>query len=1029
MKKNILLIICLIFSISQVALSNGGGIYCYNSYPEIVECVFSENTDYGIYIRSGKPTISNCTFFCNDSGIKGDDGIISNCTITKNTNYGLFAFSGLISNCIIWGNAQQLYDSSKPTYSCVQGGSLGVGNIDANPCFMDFDANDFHLRPESPCIDAGDPDYFPGPDEVDIDGQPRLMGLSVDMGADEIYSPAIIVTSPLKNEFWLADSIREIKWQNRVFEGDVDILLSTDAGSNWRIIDSNLFNSGTYAWHIPGDIDSDQCIIAVEPNIPDANCIVVSSGIFTVCPFYTFHVDPFAPLSPMWNKTFGGSGHDLAFSVQQTADGGYILAGDSYPFGYDFWLIKTDPNGNELWNRTFGGSGYDVASSVQQTTDGGYILAGRTESFGAGGSDFWLVKTEPNGNEQWNRTFGGSGSEYANSVQQTTDGGYILAGRTESFGAGGSDFWLVKTEPNGNEQWNRTFGGFAYDHARSVRQTTDGGYILTGYTYSFGAGNADFWLVKTDPNGNEQWNRTFGGSSDDTANSVRQTTDGGYILAGITSSFGAGDYDFWLIKTDPNGNKQWNKTFGGFAKDYAHSVQQTTDGGYILAGITSSFGAGESDFWLVKTDPNGNEQWNRTFGGSSFDYAFSIQQTTDGGYILAGGTSSFGFGASLVKFGTDGLTWDNAYNNVQDALAAASYGDEIRVAKGTYTPCSNSTMNGTLDRSSTITLKNGVALRGGYAGYRETNPDARDFRHYETILSGDLLWNDTKWLDTDNLISDPCRADNCYHVLTAFDTDSNTILDGFTITAGNANGIDSNDQGGGMYNYNSNPSLINCIFSRNSAGNLGGAMYCSNSSPAINNCTFTANAAGSDGGGMYCFNSSNPTLTNSIIWANLPDQIFGPSLVTFSCVQDLTTGMGNINFDPCFADPCNADYHLKSEFGRWDPNSSSWVTDYLTSPCIDAGDPNSDWTAELWPHGKRINMGAYGNTPQASMSPSTAGNIADFNGDGIVNGTDLDFYYNHWLFEGGLLPANLDGIGRIDYFDYAIFANEWLWQE
>jgi predicted outer membrane repeat protein len=739
----------------------------------------------------------------------------------------------------------------------------------------------------------------------------------------------------------------------------------------------------------------------------------------------------------MWNKTFGGSGHDLAFSVQQTADGGYILAGRTSSFGagdYDSWLIKTDPNGNEQWNKTFGGSSWESAGS-EQTTDGGYILAGSTSSFGAGGHDFWLVKTDPNGNELWNKTFGGSADEEAGSAQQTTDGGYILAGYTESFGVGDYDFWLVKTDPNGNEMWNETFGGFQEDIAYSVRQTTDGGYILAGRTYSFGAGDSDFLLVKADPNGNEQWSRTFGGSDYDYACSVRQTTDGGYILIGTTESFGTGAYDFWLIKTDQNGNELWNKTFGGYHLEFAHSVQQTKDGGYILAGGTRSFGTGDSDFWLVKTDPNGNELWNRTFGSYEYDSAYSVQQTTDGGYILAGSTDLFvpgrydSYDFCLVKFGTDGLAWDNAYNNVQDTLAAASYGDEIRVAKGKYTPCSNSMMNGTLDRSSTITLKNGVALRGGYAGYREINPDARDFRHYETILSGDLLRNDKKWLDPDNLIIDPCRADNCYHVVSAFDTDSNTILDGFTITAGNANGTDPNDRGGGMYNYNSSPALINCTFSRNSADSLGGAMYCSNSSPAINNCTFTANAAGTDGGGTYCFNSSNPTLTNSIIWANLPDQIYGPCLVTFSCVQDLTTGMANINTDPCFADPCNADYHLKSEFGRWDPNSSSWVTDTVTSPCIDAADPNSEWTAELWPHGKRINMGAYGNTAQASMSPSTAGNIADFNGDGIVNGTDLDYYYNHWLFEGGLLPANLDGIGRIDYFDYAIFANEWLWQE
>ena len=202
--------------------------------------------------------------------------------------------------------------------------------------------------------------------------------------------------------------------------------------------------------------------------------------------------------------------------------------------------------------------------------------------------------------EEWDKTFGGTHRDMASSVQQTADGGYILAGLTGSYGAGDYDFWLVKTDSNGNEQWNRTFGGTDDDMARSVQQTADGGYILAGGTESYGAGDYDFWLVKTDSNGNEQWNRTFGGTDDDMARSVQQTADGGYILAGGTESYGAGDYDFWLVKTDSNGNEQWNRTFGGTDDDMARSVQQTADGGYILAGDTCSYGAGGVDFWLIK---------------------------------------------------------------------------------------------------------------------------------------------------------------------------------------------------------------------------------------------------------------------------------------------------------------------------------------------------------------------------------------------------------------------------------------------
>jgi uncharacterized delta-60 repeat protein len=313
----------------------------------------------------------------------------------------------------------------------------------------------------------------------------------------------------------------------------------------------------------------------------------------------------------------------------------------------------------EEWSQTFGGSSNDYGYSVAVTSDGGYIIAGYTESYGAGGYDVWLIKTGADGDEEWNQTFGGLSDDFGYSVAQTSDGGYIIAGDTLSYGAGGYDVWLIKTDADGNKEWDKTFGGSSSDCGYSIAETSDGGYIIAGYTWSYGAGNSDVWLIKADTDGNKEWDKTFGGSVYERGYSVAVTSDGGYIIAGETLSYGSGNYDVWLIKTDADGDEEWNQTFGGLSDDFGRSVAQTSDGGYIIAGYTWSYGAGSEDVWLIKVDTDGNKEWDKTFGGSSIDCSESIAKTSDGGYIIAGETLSYGSGnydVWLVKAGDSDTT-------------------------------------------------------------------------------------------------------------------------------------------------------------------------------------------------------------------------------------------------------------------------------------------------------------------------------------------------------------------------------------
>ena len=391
-----------------------------------------------------------------------------------------------------------------------------------------------------------------------------------------------------------------------------------------------------------------------------------------------------------FQKDFGGTAYDFGYCVQQTMDGGYIITGNTNGFGAgnaDVYLIKTDANGNSLWTKTYGSGGNDFGYSVQQTSDGGYIIAG---SFSAGFAHVYLIRTDANGDTLWTKTFGGTGDDIGTSVQQTTDGGYIITGWTNSFGAGNSDVYLIKTDTNGDSLWTKTFGGANYDGGWCVQQTTDGGYVVIGYTQSFGAGAADVYLIRTDANGNLLWSKTFGGTGYDWGFSVQQTTDGGYIFGGNTYSFGAGNSDVYLIKTNTYGDSLWSKTFGGIDDDRAYSIQQTTDSGYIISGLTYNFGAGYVDVYLIKTDADGDSLWTKTFGGINYEEGRSVQQTSDGGYVIAGSTSSFnalitdiylirtdGFGSSGCNEGSTGTIISIPSTQVTSPITIVSSGGMV----------------------------------------------------------------------------------------------------------------------------------------------------------------------------------------------------------------------------------------------------------------------------------------------------------------------------------------------------------------
>lgn len=393
-----------------------------------------------------------------------------------------------------------------------------------------------------------------------------------------------------------------------------------------------------------------------------------------------------------WQKSFGGSEMDQAMHGVSCSDGGYITVGttrstDGDVVGnhgeYDVWVVKTNSLGTIQWKKCLGGTNWDFGNYIQQTADGGFIIAGRSGSNDGdasgnhGSTDAWVVKLNSAGNIEWQKSLGGSSGDEAICIKQTSDGGYIVACNTGSNNGdvtvfyGVLDYWIVKLSSTGVIQWQKSFGGSDNEQIYSIIQTADGGYIASGQSKSRDGdvtgnhGNFDYWIIKITSTGTLQWQKSLGGVDSDLGSGIIATNDGGYIVTGQASSFGGdvsgnhGSYDAWVVKLDGNGNKIWQKCFGGPSFEAGTDIFQQPNGNYIMASYAASLtgdptgNQGLIDFWLVNFDPNGNLIWQKTYGGDKNDFCYAVSPTTDNGFILFGFSASANGDLTLNQGGDD----------------------------------------------------------------------------------------------------------------------------------------------------------------------------------------------------------------------------------------------------------------------------------------------------------------------------------------------------------------------------------------
>jgi hypothetical protein len=373
------------------------------------------------------------------------------------------------------------------------------------------------------------------------------------------------------------------------------------------------------------------------------------------------HIPDSPRATSTWARTYGGSGNDSANSIVKTNDGGYIVAGSTNSFGAgsnDALVIKIDAVGAVKWQKANGSGGFDGAAQVITTTDGGYALVGCiVDCFGHPNNNVWVFKLDASGSVIWDKSIGGSSGDNASSIVETSDSGYIVAGFSYSFNSGCYCAWVFKLDSSGNFVWQKYFTGESGDQFLRIIATPDDNFLLIGQTYLSTSHTYAGWIMKIDGAGSVVWQNRYGGSNLDGLSMAVPTGDGGYVVAGTSWSFGLGNTDGWVFKIDGSGNVIWQRVIGGSGFDGLGPIVRSPAGGYVLAGTTTSFGAGGNDAWVLKIDDGGNIVWQKTYGGSGDDGASDVVNADDGGYVVVGSTSSFGDGGSdmwILKLDSEG---------------------------------------------------------------------------------------------------------------------------------------------------------------------------------------------------------------------------------------------------------------------------------------------------------------------------------------------------------------------------------------